>query len=84
MLERVADALMIARLVITDHDTKSASNEYPSLDRLATIKHPRAPHACPAIAKIRVKLGMRQPRHNLQIVNMPCKVERCRSGANLT
>ena len=48
MLEKVADALVIAHQLITDHDTKSAKNEFPKLDRLATTRFPRAPSA-PAI-----------------------------------
>lgn len=40
-LEEVADALVIAHMVISAHDTASAKNEYPKLNRLATTKFPR-------------------------------------------
>ena len=43
MLERVADAVVIAHLLITDHDTESARNDFPSLNHLATTRFPSAP-----------------------------------------
>ena len=46
-LEKVADALVIGHMVITDFDTDSAKNKYPSLDRLANTRFPRAPYAHP-------------------------------------
>ena len=47
MLEKVADALVIARMVISDSDTDSAKNDYPKLDALATTKFPCAPRTPP-------------------------------------
>lgn len=41
-LEQVADAVVIAHLLITDHDTESARNEFPNLNRLATTRFPGA------------------------------------------
>lgn len=47
MLEKVADALVIAHMVISDSDTDSAKNSYPKLDLLATTKFPCTPHMPP-------------------------------------
>lgn len=47
MLETVAQALQIAHLVVTDHDTASDKNQYPELHQLATHKYPGNPRSAP-------------------------------------
>lgn len=56
-LEEVANALVIAHMVISAHDTASAKNEYPKLNHLATTKFPRTYYA-PA-ASVLVMIGSR-------------------------
>lgn len=48
MLEKVAQALQIAHLVIADHNTASDKNQYPEIHRLATHKYPGDPRPAPS------------------------------------
>ena len=64
MLEKVAQALQIAHLVITDHNTASDKNQYPEIHRLATHKYPGDPRPAPSVT-LRPAVGLWRPIKSL-------------------
>lgn len=71
-LEKVANAVVIAHLLITDHDTESDRNDFPNLDRLATTRFPSAP-PLPSFFRIVGCGGSRRSSHNLLAFVMLCR-----------